>query len=776
MGLLLLTDFDVVRGADCCSDPITGGRGTILYLKGANPLSGNLSKDYPEGNYESVTIDPDIGLSRQNLGQWESQPLQYNWKVDSKIHVQIPAWGNGQSISTQFFIEVLVDGESKGEILTADDGMMYMYMYWLGNDSFSFTARSGQSIGINIDVIENGPGGEMRWDSEEAIGQVWIKTPSVIIEDVTDIVNGTNHESWMDAFSYWGEEDIDNIGMLIMDPAEMQGGPVWEDIVNNCTIYDISDSITIDWDDSQSGDGHKYGTWIWNPPDETTDQMEVVGFASDGGFSMSFRSTLVVQPVTTTGLSGGSSSGEDTPWMLIIGIMIVAGLGIASYQHYIMDHEIKRIIVVAGTIMITGIVLMSTFYNSAFSTGKQPAPDFKLQTLDDKTISLDDLDGKVIVLSLTGITCSFCEPQMREMVKVREKFVDNEGIFFLSINIMRGDDNSIWREFKNQIGADWDFAMDNDEMCGKFKLTSMPVIILIDEEGNIAYTHEGTLLKSSEFEDKINEVEEGLYAGGKTFTGGSLMFAFFVGVTAFFAPCAFPLLPGFMTFQLGKIKEAEDEFEEDYDDEDYYFEAEAPGLLKGLKLGIAALVGITGVMVTFALLGWVLEDSIQSIMKYYTPILGLIVAVLGIVFLMHIPLPTGNIRDKIVSSNFYNNYIKPKIDSWQGEDATEGSRHLGVMAYGAGYASASMGCHGPIFVAVLLIGLGGGFLLTLEMILLYALGMGICMVIVCILVAGTEDAVIEKIQEKLPLINKISGLFLIVAGIWIFWYGYQAFS
>ena len=72
-------------------------------------------------------------------------------------------------------------------------------------------------------------------------------------------------------------------------------------------------------------------------------------------------------------------------------------------------------------------------------------------------------------------------------------------------------------------------------------------------------------------------------------------------------------------------------------------------------------------------------------------------------------------------------------------------------------------------------GLAGGFLLTIEMLLLYALGMGICMVIVSVLVAGAEDTVVEKIQAKLPLIIQFSGLFLIIAGVWIFWYGYKAF-
>ncbi len=782
---LLTLGPGIVQGGDCCHDPIVGDGGTVLFLTGSDPGSGSLTKDYPSGSYESIAINPDGGVLTQNLGIWESEQLAYDWKVDELIEVQVPAWGNGYSASTVFTVDVLVDGESQGDMLTASDGMMPHYMYWIANDTFTFTATAGQRIGVEISVVENGPGGEMRWDSEEAIGQVWLKTPSVEVE-LSDVVTRGKHESSLEAFSYWGTEDIDSLGMLIIDPARMNGGPVWDDIVNNATIYDTSDHITVEWDDdSNTGDGHRNAYWTWDLPDDMPENAEVVGFASDGGLIPSFKSDLVAgspgsDPDPAPGETS-SSSDEEFPWTQIILIMAVLGLGIAAYQKKVMEHDFKKILAGAGAITIVGILLMAGFYNAAFSTDKQPAPDFSLQTLDDETVSLKELDDKVIVISFSGIYCSFCEPQMEEMVKVHEEFKDNEDVFFLSVNIMTGDDDSAWREFRDDLGANWSFAMDNDGMVGKFKISSMPVIIMIDKEGDIAYTNQDSLLKAGKFKDKINEVEEGKAAGGLTFTGGSLLFAFFVGVTAFFAPCAFPLLPGFMTYQLGKMegKGTENEFEEYYGDEENDYEerptVRKPGVMKGLKMGIAAMLGITGVMIIFALLGWLLEDAIQQNLKYYTPVLGAVVAILGLIFLLHIPLPTGNLGERIRSSGFYSRNIGPRVEGLLGDDASSGSRHIGVMAYGAGYASASMGCHGPIFIAVLLIGLAGGFLLTLEMILLYALGMGICMVVVCILVGMAEDAAIDKLQARLPTINKVSGFFLILAGLWIFWTGYQAF-
>ena len=774
-----------VEGADCCDDPITGGKGTVLYLDGGDPSSGSLDKEYPaKDDYETSTINPDGATNRQHLGQWTSDPLVYDWTIDSLIEVQIPAWGNGYSASTQFFVDILLDGESLGEIVTADDGLMPMYMYWLGNDTFSFTAAAGQTIGVDVYVMENGPGGELRYDSRDGRAQIWIRTTSVLVE-VSDTPLGGAHESSIDAFSYWGENDIDYVGILLMDPAMMNGGPVWDDIVNNATLWNLTDDLTVSWDDSKAGDGHRYGTWKWNMPDETPNVMEAVGFANDTGISVGFNGALIQQRG-----GGGNDDDDDTnsvsvtndddvPWMFIIGLMLVAGICIAGYQSKILEHDFKRIAVVAGTTIIVGIIVMSTFYSAAFSTDKQSAPDFTLKTIDDKEISLEDLEDKIVVLSFSGITCSFCEPQMEEMAKVRERLRGNDDVFFLSVNIMGGDDDADWLKFKNELNADWDFAMDNDGLVGKFKIYTMPVIVIIDKEGYVVYTHKDTLLKADELENEIQDVEDGIATGGLTFTGGSLMFAFFVGITAFFAPCAFPLLPGFMTYQLGRMKSSEGDIGGYYDDDGFFIEddpeIQSPGIMKGLMLGLAAMIGITAVMVVFALFGWLFEDAIQSNMKVYTPVLGLVIVVLGIVFLLHIPLPTGNLRERITSSRLYERTFGSKIESWQMEDASNASLHFGIMAYGAGYASASMGCHGPIFIAVLLIGMAGGFLLTLEMILLYALGMGMCMVIVCILVAGAEDAVIDKLQSRLPMINKVSGLFLIVAGIWIFWTGYQAY-
>lgn len=199
---LSMIGVEEVRAADCCVDPITGGKGTILNLEGSDPDSGDLTKDYPSGGYESVMINPGLGLVRQELGYWESEPLIYDWTVASLIKFQIPAWGNGYSANTEFFIEVFAGGDSQGEVATANVGMMPHYMYWLANDTYSFTLRAGETFAIRVSVEENGPGG-----AKDIPGHEWVQINGTV-------VYGLHYNRGPDNASQWWSSDADNDSLL----------------------------------------------------------------------------------------------------------------------------------------------------------------------------------------------------------------------------------------------------------------------------------------------------------------------------------------------------------------------------------------------------------------------------------------------------------------------------------------------------------------------------------------------------------------------------------
>lgn len=105
---------------------------------------------------------------------------------------------------------------------------------------------------------------------------------------------------------------------------------------------------------------------------------------------------------------------------------------------------------------------------------------------------------------------------------------------------------------------------------------------------------------------------------------GTLAFAATTGLATFFAPCAYPLLPGYVGFYLGQ---------EDAD------------LAGALVRGAAATVGALAVLGTVGGMLVVAGQSLVSRLVFVEPVIGLALVVLGLLFLsgrgpsFHVMLP-----------------------------------------------------------------------------------------------------------------------------------------
>lgn len=111
--------------------------------------------------------------------------------------------------------------------------------------------------------------------------------------------------------------------------------------------------------------------------------------------------------------------------------------------------------------------LVPADYEYIVKTGQQ-APDFSAQTLDDKTVRLSDLNGKVVMLQFTASWCSVCR---REMPHI---------------------ENEIWQKHKNNpgfalFGVDLDEPRETVEKYTKQIPVTYPM--LLDPKGNIFYSY-----------------------------------------------------------------------------------------------------------------------------------------------------------------------------------------------------------------------------------------------------------------------------------------------
>ena len=210
-------------------------------------------------------------------------------------------------------------------------------------------------------------------------------------------------------------------------------------------------------------------------------------------------------------------------------------------------------------------------------------------------------------------------------------------------------------------------------------------------------------------------------------------FGFLAGIGAFFAPCAFALFPGYVS---------------------YYLSASGDGgsVRRSLGLGLACAAGA---ILFFALVGIAITlvgGALSPYLIAVKPVIALAVIALGVVQVMDVrmpslALPLGVTADRGVPVG------------------------VAVFLYGFGYALASTGCTLPLYVSITVLPLTSGFpgaaLLTF---LAFASAMAILMLVTTLLVGLAKQQLVAAFQRSTVWIKRTSGVVLILAGLYLGYY------
>lgn len=204
---------------------------------------------------------------------------------------------------------------------------------------------------------------------------------------------------------------------------------------------------------------------------------------------------------------------------------------------------------------------------------------------------------------------------------------------------------------------------------------------------------------------------------------------------AFLAPCAVALLPAYIVSFISRNKEQSS--------------SKKYLLLRGLKL---ASLSILGILIIYAIAGTIIvfaSQLIKDYMKWVAIVMGGGLVILG--FLMLI--------GKNVSLNIH--LKQRKHDSETAE----------AFFFGIAYAIGALGCLFPLFLVVTTqalaapsIMIGGSYIMA------YFLGMSTLMVTTILLSIFAKDYLMKQLRRILPHMNKVSGILLIIAGIYIIQY------
>jgi cytochrome c-type biogenesis protein len=210
-----------------------------------------------------------------------------------------------------------------------------------------------------------------------------------------------------------------------------------------------------------------------------------------------------------------------------------------------------------------------------------------------------------------------------------------------------------------------------------------------------------------------------------------LGWAFTVGAGTFFAPCAFPLLPGYVAYYLGTS------------------EGDVAERSRAARLGRAAGVGLLvslGFALVYGALGLLLAAVGPRIVENVAAlelVVGLALIVVGGVMAtgrfeaatLHVPLPERR------------------------------RSAVGYVLFGVVYAAAAAGCTAPLFLGVAFAAVTTGPVATVATLGTYAAGMSVLMIGVTTATALGRDTILRRLSAATGTISRVAGVVVVLAGL-----------
>ncbi len=156
----------------------------------------------------------------------------------------------------------------------------------------------------------------------------------------------------------------------------------------------------------------------------------------------------------------------------------------------------------------TGVLTLDASRNH---TGQPPsaergraAPDFRLNTLDGKTVRLSDLQGKTVLVNFWATWCAPCRQEMPEIVQA---YNANHAKGFEVVSVDEQEDPATVKKWVDAFEMSFPVALDTSGQVGQtFRAGSQfPTSLWIDPKGVVTDIHYGPMS-----EDFINQHLAGL--------------------------------------------------------------------------------------------------------------------------------------------------------------------------------------------------------------------------------------------------------------------------
>ena len=157
---------------------------------------------------------------------------------------------------------------------------------------------------------------------------------------------------------------------------------------------------------------------------------------------------------------------------------------------------------------VTALILMSTIGCGAAQIPQigDKAPDFTLESIDGKDVSLSDFQGKTVLIVFTSVNCKECESQMPYLVGAYQQ--ENGKLAVLDIYHMIYDPRLVSNYVTDKQFTTFPSLPDpNNSVANAYGATRYPPTnFIIDTAGIIRYKKIGPFLSQEEIEDILKSL------------------------------------------------------------------------------------------------------------------------------------------------------------------------------------------------------------------------------------------------------------------------------
>ena len=138
-----------------------------------------------------------------------------------------------------------------------------------------------------------------------------------------------------------------------------------------------------------------------------------------------------------------------------------------------------------------------------------PAYNFSLKDTKDRTFSMADFKGKVVVMDIWAMWCGPCLAEKPLFQKVEEAFKDRDDIVFIGVSHDGLNRKDVWKNFVEKKGwKNIELLANYDESIGKYyKVEGIPRFMIFDKEGKIV-TVDAPRPSDPEFKSLIEQTLE----------------------------------------------------------------------------------------------------------------------------------------------------------------------------------------------------------------------------------------------------------------------------